>query len=87
MRDKVGAPLFQRKRQLENRLEKFDPAYFSKYALVTFRPDVSYHHAMTLGRMQDELLMDICRKKESISESELPGILEQLRKLPNALRV
>lgn len=87
MRDKVGDPLFQRKRQLENRLEKFDPAYFSKYALVTFRPDVSYHHAMTLGRMQDELLMDICRKKESISESELPGILEQLRKLPNALRV
>jgi len=87
MRDKVGDPLFQRKRQLENRLEKFDPTYFSKYALVTFRPDVSYHHAMTLGRMQDDLLMDICRKKETIADSELPGILEQLRSLSGQLSV
>lgn len=81
MRDKVGDPVFQRKRSLENRLEKFDPTYFSKYALVTFRPDVSYHHAMTLGRMQDELLMQICSSGEEINDASLPGILNKLKEL------
>ncbi|MBK7233301.1 MAG: FAD-dependent monooxygenase [Saprospiraceae bacterium] len=81
MRDKVGDPVFQRKRALENRLEKFDPSYFSKYALVTFRPDVSYHHAMTLGRMQDELLMQICSSGEEINDASLPEILLKLKKL------
>lgn len=60
MRDKVADPVFQRKRQLEMKLEKQFPEYYSKYALVTFRPDISYYDAMVRGRKQDEFLMGVC---------------------------
>lgn len=65
MRDKVADPVFQRKRQLEMELEKHFPEYYSKYALVTFRPDVSYHDAMIKGRKQDAYLMNECRNEKN----------------------
>ena len=81
MRDKVGDPIFQKKKSLESRLEKLFPNYYSKYALVTFRPDVSYHQAMTLGRKQDDLLIELCKNNTSISDDELPSIYHKLQQL------
>ncbi|HRI33578.1 MAG TPA: NAD(P)/FAD-dependent oxidoreductase [Saprospiraceae bacterium] len=81
MRDKVGDPVFQQKRKVEQALEKMFPQYYSKYALVTFRPDVSYYDAMVKGRKQDDLLMKICSEQAEISAEQLPGIYKQLNEL------
>ncbi len=62
MRDKVSDTVFMRKRKLETALEQNFQDYFSKYSLVTFRPDIPYSIAMEQGRKQDNLLMDICAK-------------------------
>ena len=62
MRDHTANPIFLQKRQLETALEKNFPDYFSKYSMVTFRPDINYYDAMVKGRIQDEWLMDYCSK-------------------------
>jgi kynurenine 3-monooxygenase len=59
MRDATADPVFMRKRKIELRMEQKFPDYFSKYSLVTFRPDLTYHQAMVLGRTQDKILMEI----------------------------
>lgn len=80
MRDKVADPVFQRKRKLEMHLEKQFPEYYSKYAMVTFRPDISYRDAMIKGRLQDELLMNICHsEKIDWTQAELLEIYQQLK--------
>jgi kynurenine 3-monooxygenase len=79
MRDQVADPVFRKKRLLETRLEQNIPDYFSKYSLVTFREDVSYHEAMTLGRKQDELLMQLCRETEDVGTLDLDAVLMSLR--------
>lgn len=80
MRDKVADPIFIRKRQLELQLEKRFPEYYSKYALVTFRPDISYSEAMIKGRKQDEVLMKICSEdKNEWTEEELLGIYKRMQ--------
>jgi len=66
MRDKVGDEIFQKKRKLEVDLEIKHQNYYSKYALVTFRPDISYHEAMVRGRRQDEILMNLCALKNEV---------------------
>ncbi len=80
MRDKVADPVFQRKRILELQLEKLFPEYYSKYAMVTFRPDIRYRDAMIQGRKQDMLLSKICLdEKYEWTESELKSIYEKLQ--------
>lgn len=61
MRDHVDDIEFKRKRQIEMQLEQQYPDYYSKYSLVTFRPDLSYEQAMKQGRGQDKLLLEMCR--------------------------
>ncbi len=61
MRDHVANPVFIRKRHLEMQLEETYPDYYSKYSMVTFNENMSYHQAMEKGRRQDELLMDIVK--------------------------
>ncbi len=61
MRDHVDDVEFKRKRQIEMQLEQQYPDYYSKYSLVTFRPDLSYEQAMKQGRGQDKLLLEMCR--------------------------
>ncbi len=78
MRDKVADPIFQRKRKLELLLEEKYPDYFSKYALVTFRPDVSYYDAMIKGRKQDELLLQVCAEIENVNTIDLEKLFLQL---------
>lgn len=81
MRDKVADEVFQRKRKLETILEEKFPSYYSKYALVTFRPDISYHHAMVKGRKQDEFLLKICEKRLSFTDHELTELYHSLQNI------
>ncbi|MEO1434388.1 MAG: NAD(P)/FAD-dependent oxidoreductase [Bacteroidota bacterium] len=68
MRDQVDDPEFMMKRQLEMQMEQQFEDYYSKYSLVTFRPELPYSTAMKLGRQQDALLLDICRKAEKMPD-------------------
>ena len=68
MRDRVADPVFQRKRELETKLEQTYPDYFSKYSMVTFREDLPYSVAKEKGNAQDALLMEICAGVENITE-------------------
>lgn len=80
MRDRVADPVFQRKRELETRLEQTYPDYFSKYSMVTFREDLPYSVAKTKGNAQDELLMGICRN-EDLNSLDLESVIEQIRSI------
>ena len=62
MRDHVADPVFRRKRTLEFELENTFSDYASKYSLVTFHPEVTYHSARQLGNKQDSFLMEYCRE-------------------------
>ncbi len=81
MRDAVADPVFQRKRELETKLEFTFPDYFSKYSLVTFREDVPYSAAKAKGNAQDKLLMEICAGIADVSELDLDDVYEKVRAL------
>ncbi|MBX3289528.1 MAG: FAD-dependent monooxygenase [Acidobacteria bacterium] len=78
MRDRVADPVFQRKRELETKLEQTYPDYFSKYSMVTFREDLPYSEAKHRGEAQDKLLMDICYRIESTADIDLDDIMRQI---------
>jgi kynurenine 3-monooxygenase len=81
MRDAVADPIFQRKRELETKLEQTFPDYFSKYSMVTFREDLPYSVAKQNGNAQDKLLMEICGKVENVSEIDLNEVMEKVKSL------
>lgn len=81
MRDATADPVFQRKRELETRLEQTYPDYFSKYSMVTFREDLPYSTAKSLGNLQDEFLMRICEKAADVNELDPANVMAALRKL------
>jgi kynurenine 3-monooxygenase len=81
MRDAVADPIFQRKRELETKLEQTFPDYFSKYSMVTFREDLPYSVAKQKGNAQDKLLMEICAKVENVSEIDLNEVMEKVKSL------
>lgn len=81
MRDATAGPVFQRKRELETRLEQIYPDYFSKYSMVTFREDLPYSVAKVKGNAQDKLLMDICMDIASTDELDLDEVMSKLRQL------
>ncbi|HQU93083.1 MAG TPA: NAD(P)/FAD-dependent oxidoreductase [Pyrinomonadaceae bacterium] len=81
MRDATADPIFQRKRELETKLEQTYPDYFSKYSMVTFREDLPYSIAKQKGNAQDRLLMEICSNVSDNSEIELSDVIETVRKL------
>ena len=64
MRDHVDDPDFIKKRQAEMILERDYPDYYSKYSLVTFRPDLPYEKALNIGRAQDQYIIDSLKGKE-----------------------
>ena len=64
MRDHVDDLAFIRKRKIEMQLEQQFEDYSSKYSLVTFQPDLSYHEAMLKGRNQDDLLLQMCQRED-----------------------
>jgi kynurenine 3-monooxygenase len=81
MRDATADPVFQRKRELETRLEQTYPDYFSKYSMVTFREDLPYSVAKEKGNAQDRLLMEICSKGNDVENIDLESVLDKLRNL------
>lgn len=81
MRDAVANPIFQRKRELETKLEQTFPDYFSKYSMVTFREDLPYSIAKEKGNAQDKLLMEICKNIENVSELDLNEVFQKIKNL------
>ena len=81
MRDATANPIFQRKRELETKLEQTYPDYFSKYSMVTFREDLPYSVAKEKGNAQDNLLMWICARVNDISQIDLDHLMGQIREL------
>lgn len=81
MRDAVANPVFQRKRELETKLEQTFPDYFSKYSMVTFREDLPYSVAKEKGNAQDKLLMEICAGIDNVSELDLNEVLEKVKSI------
>jgi kynurenine 3-monooxygenase len=78
MRDRVADPVFQRKRELETKLEQTYPDYFSKYSMVTFREDLPYSVAKEKGNAQDQTLMEICEHVGNVDELDLERIYRQI---------
>ena len=81
MRDAVADPLFQKKRELETKLEQTFPEYFSKYSMVTFREDLPYRTAKEKGNAQDKLLMEICAKIDKTDELDLNEVMKKVKEL------
>lgn len=81
MRDKVAQPIFQRKREVETRLEQTYTDYFSKYSMVTFREDLPYSVAKEKGNKQDNLLMWICARVEDTSKLDLELVMNEIRRI------
>lgn len=81
MRDATADPVFQRKRELETKLEYAFPDYFSKYSMVTFREDLPYSVAKAKGNAQDRLLMELCRDTEDVNKMDLNTIMLRINKL------
>ncbi len=81
MRDAVADPVFQRKREIETKLEHEFPDYFSKYSMVTFREDLPYKIAQEKGNAQDKLLMEICANIENVSEIDVYQVMKQVKML------
>jgi kynurenine 3-monooxygenase len=81
MRDATADPVFQRKRELETKLEFTYPDYFSKYSMVTFREDLPYSVAKERGNAQDKLLMEICAGVEDVSELDLDEVMGKVHSL------
>ncbi len=60
MKAHTGMELFQKKRKLETEFEtKFPNEYSSKYSLVTFKEELSYSEAKSLGRAQDKVILNL----------------------------
>ncbi|MEP7148703.1 MAG: FAD-dependent monooxygenase [Acidobacteriota bacterium] len=81
MRDATADPVFQRKRELETKLEQTYPDYFSKYSMVTFRADLPYSIAKERGNEQDRLLMELCSQTDDVSGVNLDKLMAEIRKL------
>lgn len=80
MRDHVANNSFIEKRKIEMALEStFPKQYSSKYSLVTFNEHIGYHCAMTQGRIQDELLLEMIDQKEIKSSTALEIILKKVQ--------
>ena len=81
MRDATADPVFQRKREMETRLEQTYPDYFSKYSMVTFREDLPYSIAKARGNAQDRLLMQICADVASVDQIDTDAVMQRVREL------
>ncbi len=82
MRDSVAHPDFQKKRQIEMRLESaFAKAeYSSKYSQVTFPADgVSYRDALLRGRAQDKAILWLLKEDKIRVDDDLDDLLKKIK--------
>ncbi len=78
MRDTSADPRFALKRQVEHKLEEQYPGrFFSKYSMVSFQR-FPYVEALERGRVQDEILMNLCTGKNSLAEIDIAATFEML---------
>jgi kynurenine 3-monooxygenase len=84
MQDRVDDEDFIKKRKLEMTLEQTFPEYYSKYSLVTFRPDLPYAKAMKLGRAQDEFLLRMV-KGQNVDHLDIDVVMEEIELLKNRI--
>jgi kynurenine 3-monooxygenase len=83
MRDSVAHPDFQKKRQIEMRLESaFAKAeYSSKYSKVTFPSDgTRYRDALHEGRAQDKAILWLLKENEIEVDEDLENLLRKIQK-------
>ena len=87
MRDHVADPVFKQKREVELLLEKeCSKEYFSKYSMVTFKPDMGYDLAMRKGRAQDKAIVQLLKEKKiSLNSMDAHEILEMVNHKTNEL--
>jgi len=78
MQDKVDDIPFIKKRGLEMKLEQTYVDYYSKYSLVTFRPELPYEEAMKRGRAQDDMLLALCTENE-VEDLDLDEVYRKLK--------
>jgi kynurenine 3-monooxygenase len=79
MRDTSADPHFALKRQLEHVLEERYPGQFvSKYGMVSFHR-VPYAEALTRGRVQDRVLMEVCARANSLAEIDVAAVFARLQ--------
>ncbi len=81
MRDKVDDKNFMLKRKLEMKLEQAYPEYYSKYSLVTFKPDLGYNDAMIQGRNQDKFLLNVVDQLSDINDVDIAKVYKQIQAL------
>lgn len=80
MKGHVNNTIFREKRNLEMALEKnFPNDYSSKYSLVTFNEDISYHEAMVRGRAQDKAILNMLADKELDLNDDLKNNLKKIK--------
>lgn len=71
MRDKVADPAFRLRKAVESRLEKAYPQRFrSRYAMVVYS-SIPYAEAQAAGRLQDEILDELCQGLERPEDADL----------------
>ena len=79
MRDHVAKQDFIEKRDMEMKLEKSHPDYYSKYSMVTFKPEMRYSEAMNKGRAQDDFLLKLCRE-EDLYTTDMNDVYKRVQK-------
>ena len=57
---------------------EFPETYYSKYSLVTFKENIGYNEAMTLGRAQDKAILSLL-SNQKIDPKE--DVSKQLKKV------
>ncbi len=86
MKEHTASPLFQEKRKLEMTFEgQFPKEYSSKYSLVTFNEDISYHQAMTRGRAQDKTILKLLSEGLLTDSMQTHEKLKLVQQQTNAL--
>ena len=79
MRDKVADPIFLLKKKLEIMLENAFPGKFrSTYGRVTFERG-PYAEALRIGKIQDKVLMDICRENPDLQQLDLKEVFNRVK--------
>lgn len=79
MRSSTANPIFAIKRKLEAEMELKYSDFNSKYSMVSFCPEIPYHIAKSRGEWQDNLLMEICSKVNSIDEINISEVYLKMK--------
>lgn len=79
MKAHVANPLFNLKHEIELKMEKEIPGFSSKYSMVTFREDLRYSEAISQGRKQDKLLMELVGGLDNPDVTDVRQLYEALQ--------